>query len=148
MEACRNKLRVGIVWRGRETHSDDSNRSCPLSCFVDLAGQLDISLFSLQKGPSSLAGTETPADFPIIDISRYSDDFYDTAAATGRLDLIITVDTSVAHLAGASVVQCGCFCHICQIGGGCWIAKTRLGIRACACSGKNRPATGMVYSSE
>lgn len=101
MEACRNKLRVGIVWRGRETHSDDSNRSCPLSCFVDLAGQLDISLFSLQKGPSSLAGTETPADFPIIDISRYSDDFYDTAAATGRLDLIITVDTSVAHLAGA-----------------------------------------------
>ncbi len=97
----RNKRRIGIVWRGRETHSNDLNRSCPLSCFVDLARRPDVSLFSLQKGPSSLANAKTPVDFPILDLSRYFDDFYDTANAIGRLDLIITVDTSVAHLAGA-----------------------------------------------
>ena len=69
--------------------------------FVDLAEQLNLTLFSLQKGPRSLANADTPAGFPITDLSVHIEDFYDTAAAIMRLDLVITVDTSVAHLAGA-----------------------------------------------
>lgn len=101
LASCQGRQRVGVVWAGRETHRNDTNRSCPLACFVELAERLGLTLFSLQKGPRSLAGIDTPAGFPITDLSAHLDDFYDTALAIMRLDLVITVDTSVAHLAGA-----------------------------------------------
>ena len=97
----RAKRRIGIAWAGRETHRNDANRSCALVHFVGLAEQLDLALFSLQKGPRSLANADTPTGFPITDLSVHIEDFYDTAAAILRLDLVITVDTSAAHLAGA-----------------------------------------------
>ena len=56
----RAKRRIGVAWAGRETHRNDANRSCALVHFVDLAEQPDLALFSLQKGPRSLANADTP----------------------------------------------------------------------------------------
>jgi tetratricopeptide (TPR) repeat protein len=94
-----DKLRVGFVWSGNPNHPDDQNRSLPLqmfSCLLDI----DATFVSLQKDPR-------PADkavlerTDIVDLTAYLTDFAETAALVSQLDLVITVDTSVAHLAGA-----------------------------------------------
>lgn len=93
------KLRVGLVWSGSASHTDDANRSIPLR---SLAGLLDVdaTFVSLQKDPrpddkALLGQTE------IVDLTADLTDFAETAALVSCLDLVITVDTSVAHLAGA-----------------------------------------------
>ncbi len=101
IERNRARLNIGIVWAGRPEHPNDSNRSCALSAFQELADLSGVRLFSLQKGPRAddlKAFGSAPA---IIDIGSSARDFADTAAAIAALDLVITVDTSVAHLAGA-----------------------------------------------
>ena len=95
------KLKVGIVWAGRPTHKNDQNRSCPLSCFLGLADQPGVALFSLQKQPVSAHLGTINSTMPIRDLSDQIIDFADTASFIAQLDLIITVDTAVAHLAGA-----------------------------------------------
>lgn len=100
-----NGLRVGIAWRGGPSWQDEiyRSRSVRLSSFTPLFGIPGITWISLQKGP----GTEelrTHGDFyPVQEIGLEKDfaDFADTAAAISMLDLVITVDTSIAHLAGA-----------------------------------------------
>lgn len=91
-------LRVGIVWAGRPSHRNDAERSCRLSDFARLAERPGIALFSLQKPPHDGDLDNTPS---ICDLGPYLNDFGDTAYALSRLDLVVTVDTSVAHLAGA-----------------------------------------------
>jgi Flp pilus assembly protein TadD len=90
--------RVGIVWSGNPAHANDRNRSCPPDVLDPLLSVPGCEWFSLQKGgapmPASWAGR-------VIDLGSSFGDFADTAAAIDALDLIITVDTSVAHLAGA-----------------------------------------------
>lgn len=96
------KLRIGIVWQGNPTKSQDHVRSCGLSHFARFRELKSIDWFSLQKGPkgeSQLAANSTGLD--IIPLSAHLHDFVETAAAICELDLVITVDTSVAHLAGA-----------------------------------------------
>jgi tetratricopeptide (TPR) repeat protein len=96
-------LRVGLVWAGSPradqpaAHAIDKKRSLPLSAFAPLRGVPGTAFFSLQKGEpaAQIAGHDWIADFT-ADLS----DFADTAAFTANLDLVISCDTSVVHLAG------------------------------------------------
>jgi len=92
------RLRVGLVWAGNPTHPDDRNRSIPLQTLLAALSEVaNVELVSLQKGaraPEADGAGVTRADLEIAD-------FLDTAAALARLDLLISVDTSVLHLAGA-----------------------------------------------
>jgi len=95
----REGLRVGLVWSGRPTHPNDHNRSIPLRSFSRLLN-VDAAFVSLQKDvrPADKALLEQTS---IVDLSSHLADFAETAALVSCLDLVITVDTSVAHLAGA-----------------------------------------------
>jgi tetratricopeptide (TPR) repeat protein len=95
----RGKLRVGLAWSGRAEHTNDHNRS---SKFQDLSHLLDLdaAFVSLQKDPrpddrAKLERTD------IVDLTMHFADLAETAALMSCLDLVITVDTSIAHLAGA-----------------------------------------------
>jgi tetratricopeptide (TPR) repeat protein len=90
--------KIGIVWAGNPHHRNDAQRSCNLAHFERLKS-IDAEFFSLQKG--SAAKDPRPAGFIAHDLSHHINDFGDTAAIMANLDLVIAVDTSVAHLAGA-----------------------------------------------
>ena len=90
-------FRVGVAWAGRRTHQHDQLRSCPLDVLSTLAAVEGAVLYSLQKGAD---GGALEA-MGMIDRSSRMADFADTAALIASLDLVITVDTAVAHLAGA-----------------------------------------------
>jgi tetratricopeptide (TPR) repeat protein len=94
-------LNVGIVWAGRPQHQNDKNRSCRLDMFSGLARMTGAQLFSLQKGPAVSQIQEYGLQDSIENIDPELEDFTDTAAVIANLDLVISVDTSVAHLAGA-----------------------------------------------
>jgi tetratricopeptide (TPR) repeat protein/glycosyltransferase involved in cell wall biosynthesis len=94
-------LTVGFVWTGNPSHARDYLRSVPLERFLRLADRPGVRFVSLQKGDSAeaeLAAARSPA---IVNLAPHLADFRDTAAAIDALDLVISVDTSVAHLAGA-----------------------------------------------
>jgi tetratricopeptide (TPR) repeat protein len=95
------EIRVGINWQGFPGRFEDQGRSFPLAMFRPLAGP-GVRLISLQKGE----GEEqiAAADFPVETLQGLDDGpdaFLDTAAVMANLDLVITSDTSIAHLAGA-----------------------------------------------
>ncbi|MEQ9199637.1 MAG: tetratricopeptide repeat protein, partial [Rhodospirillales bacterium] len=94
------RLRVGIVWAGSPSHKNDSKRSCGLGGLFCLFGIPGVDLFSLQFGKAAAAlGT---AELALVQNAVAGcTDFLDTAGVVSGLDLVITVDTSVAHLAGA-----------------------------------------------
>jgi tetratricopeptide (TPR) repeat protein len=93
-------LRVGLAWAGDPTHKNDRNRSVPFAILAPLLKRNEISWFSLQVGKRAADISEAPAG-SIMDLSAKLTDFFETAAAMACLDLIITADTAVAHLAGA-----------------------------------------------
>jgi tetratricopeptide (TPR) repeat protein len=93
--------RVGLVWSGNPKHNNDKNRSLPLRAFEPLAALSHITFISLQKGPGAAQLTDPTLNLKPIDPTPRLHDFADTAALIKQLDLVITVDTSVAHLAGA-----------------------------------------------
>lgn len=93
--------KVGLVWRGDPNNPDDRNRSCHLSDFFCLGKKSDVSFYSLQKGSAPSEGKNPPAELNLIDWTDELHDWADTAALIANLDLIISVDTAVAHLAGA-----------------------------------------------
>jgi hypothetical protein len=105
--ASDDRLRVGIQWQGSTAFRYDAQRSIPLSQFAPLADVAGVRIVSLQKN----TGVEQLADatWPIEDLgSRLDEDgraFCGTAAVMKNLDLVITSDTSTAHLAGALGVQ-------------------------------------------
>jgi tetratricopeptide (TPR) repeat protein len=94
-------LKVGIVWAGRPEHHNDKNRSCMLAHFASLAHLPGVRLFSLQKGPAVSQISENGLQDLIENLDPELRDFTDTAAILANLDLLISIDTSVAHLAGA-----------------------------------------------
>ncbi len=98
---------VGIVWAGSPREQDpaarlvDQRRSMRLSDFAALAAVPNMTLHSLQKGQRAFDVTDDDIDFEIIDYNDALNNFTDTAALILQLDLVICVDTAVAHLAGA-----------------------------------------------
>ena len=93
-----HRPRIGIVWAG--SRSPDPLRSCPLQCFATLARKHELVFQSLLVGPEAAEITEDTA-LVITDLSHLQEDFDDAVSAITQLDLIITVDTAIAHLAGA-----------------------------------------------
>jgi tetratricopeptide (TPR) repeat protein len=92
--------RIGLVWAGSRDHRNDHNRSMPLETLLPLAALNDVELVSLQKELRE-SDRETLLASRIQPLGEELDDFEDTAAVVGLLDLVIAVDTAVAHLAGA-----------------------------------------------
>lgn len=94
-------LRIGLSWRGASENRDNINRSCALSSFKPLADLEGIVFYSLQLGDGSEEISPLAETLHVIDVSEHIHDYADTAALIENLDLIITVCTSVTHLAGA-----------------------------------------------
>ena len=95
--------RVGLVWEGKPLHRNDPlrRRSCTLADLSPLAQLPGISLFSLQKEQPETPLQKPPPGMKITPLGHLLTDFAQTAAALDNLDLLITIDTAIAHLAGA-----------------------------------------------
>jgi tetratricopeptide (TPR) repeat protein len=93
------RLRVGLVWSGSPTHTNDANRSIPLKVLSRII-DVDAAFISLQKDPRP-RDRALLEQTGIVELTTHLSDFAETAALLSCLDLVITVDTSVAHLAGA-----------------------------------------------
>jgi Flp pilus assembly protein TadD len=92
---------IGIAWQGHREHDRDRWRSVPLAQFAPLAAVPRVRLISLQVGDGRDHVEALDGRFPVIDLpGRRGRDFSETAAIMGSLDLVITPDTAVAHLAG------------------------------------------------
>ena len=96
------KRRVGLFWSGRATHANNLRRSMALAELRPLAAVKDVQLISIQKALTEADRAAMAAEWPaLIDFSDELTDFSETAALIANLDLVITVDSAVGHLAGA-----------------------------------------------
>lgn len=104
--------RIGLAWAGRPTHPNDLNRSTALATLAPLAALPGVAFVSLQKGPAAAQAADHaatwPGPAPLLDLGAGLGGFDDTAAVIDTLDLVLSVDTAIVHLAGA-------------IGRPCWV---------------------------
>ena len=102
-------FKIGIAWQGRREYRADRQRSIPLVQFAPLAAVPGVRLLSLQKGYGSEQLAALAGRFEVVDLGVRLDQgggaFLDTAAAMQSLDLVVTSDTAIAHLAGALGVR-------------------------------------------
>ncbi|MGK7946161.1 MAG: TIGR03032 family protein [Microcystaceae cyanobacterium] len=96
-----DSLKVGIVWADRDTQSNDNNSACRLEDFLPVLQLPQITCYSLQIGERSKDIKALPSQIEVIDLSPYLQDYGDMAVAVNQLDLVIAVDSAIAHLAGA-----------------------------------------------
>ena len=94
------ELKVGIAWAGSQLHVNDLSRSIALSAWAPLLGVEGVRFFSLQVGYAAPQAAQAPGR-GLTDLSALLTDYAETAAAVEQLDLVVAVDTSVVHLAGA-----------------------------------------------
>ncbi|OQX06140.1 MAG: hypothetical protein BWK76_26585, partial [Desulfobulbaceae bacterium A2] len=100
-------LRVGLVWRGNPRFENDADRSLPGLTLLEPLGTMGgLCWFSLQKGAGEDEAAHPPPGLPLVHLGPRITDFADAAAIVANLDLIITVDTAMAHLAGALGKPC------------------------------------------
>lgn len=98
---------VGLVWAGAPRHHDphlhaaDARRSLRLAQLAALGTVPGVTFVSLQKGEAAVQAATAPAGMRLLDLGAELRDFDDTAALVAALDLVVTVDTAAAHLAGA-----------------------------------------------
>ncbi len=100
LDACGPGLKVGLAWFGSPDHRRNRTRSLSLDQLAPLAQVPNIQFISLQKGPAAEQAKHPPQGLRLID---WSDEFsnFNDAALIANLDLVLTIDTSIAHLAGA-----------------------------------------------
>ncbi|MEP6826227.1 MAG: tetratricopeptide repeat-containing glycosyltransferase family protein, partial [Ramlibacter sp.] len=95
------KFKVGIAWSGFLGQINNRNRAIPLGLLQPVLAFPGVQCFSLQKAAAGLFSDVAPGPEQLVDFTAGWDDFRDSAAMLEQLDLVITVDTSIAHLAGA-----------------------------------------------
>jgi tetratricopeptide (TPR) repeat protein len=94
------KMNVGLCWAGNPTYRNDRNRSIPLAALSPLVEARGVRFISLQKGEAGKEAANPPLGMELIDWTSELADLTDTAALVANLELVISVDTAVAHLAG------------------------------------------------
>ncbi|MBF0179509.1 MAG: tetratricopeptide repeat protein [Magnetococcales bacterium] len=100
-------FRVGLVWKGNPRHKNDPHRSLPgLATLAPLWRVPEVVFVSLQKGSGEEEALSPPAGQPLLQWGEALTDFGETAALASRLDLVITIDSAVAHLAGSLGIPC------------------------------------------
>lgn len=143
-------LKIGIAWQGKPGVNVDQGRSIPLAAFAPLARVPGVRLISLQKN----AGVEQLAALPDgMKVETLGEDFdsgggafLDAAAVMMNLDLVVTSDTAIAHLAGTLGVRPGWRCGAFRTGAGCSSGPIRPGTPRCDCSASASPTTGTTSS--
>ena len=95
------RMRIGVAWAGNPRYKSDDRRSIELQTLLPLLRTPGISWVSLQKGPAAKQLGRLPSDVLVHDGSARDRNLADTAALVATLDLVITTDTCIAHLAGA-----------------------------------------------
>ncbi len=100
MLAADSHFKVGVVWASKPSNLSSPARSCTLSDLAPLFHLEGTSFYSLQKGDAAKQLAEAGEGFPLANLDAELRDFADTATVIAQLDLVITVDTAVAHLAG------------------------------------------------
>ena len=101
MPPAEGRLRVGLAWSGSLQQVNNNNRAVHLSQLLPIIEMPQLQCFSLQKADVGSFTDVTPGDGQLLDLTTQWRDFTDSAAMIEHLDLVITVDTSIAHLAGA-----------------------------------------------
>jgi tetratricopeptide (TPR) repeat protein len=96
-----SRMKVGVVWAGNPGFRQNRYRNIPLERFSTLAQIPGVTLYSIQKGEEAKETKNPPGNMNIIDYTEDIRDFSDTASLIENLDLVISIDSAVAHLAGA-----------------------------------------------
>jgi Tfp pilus assembly protein PilF len=106
-ECSPSELRIGLVWKGNPRFENDSERSLPdLKTLESLGAISGVRFFSLQKGAGEDEAATPPVGLSLVNLGPQISDFADSASIVTNLDLIISVDTAIAHLAGAMGKKC------------------------------------------
>ena len=98
---CGASVHLGLIWAGNPKHKRDSYRSIPLKTLLSITHIPGLAFYSLQKGERARDLHQTHTEGLIPDLVARAEDYADTANVIAQLDVVITVDTSVAHLAAA-----------------------------------------------
>ncbi|HQT64688.1 MAG: glycosyltransferase [Acidocella sp. 20-57-95] len=95
------KRRIALVWAGRPTHKNDKKRTLKLAQFAPLLARPDVAIVTVQKGEQIAQVGSYFGTTPLINLGPEINDFADTMAILKNVERLVTIDTSVAHIAGA-----------------------------------------------